>query len=260
MRTLLPALVLLLAIGLAACDDEGGGQTNSETSSSRPTSSTATPADQSFVGSVIQYESEGSGTITAGYLAPNGATIVPAVLLLHQYGGSRAQWAEFAPVLAREGYAVLVPDLDYDSEPAALFSDVRASLDYLKAQQGVDPGHAAIIGASYGANLAYVSSGLYPDLDTAIAISVDSRPDDDALVGKGLTGFTPRSVLFISDEAESPESATLANTVDDPVGVKIHVGQAAHGGKSAHGVELLENELVIPQILEWLALRFAESQ
>jgi dienelactone hydrolase len=246
------------ALAFAACNGDSAGDRNPTTSPGASASPTRT--DHSFVGSVIQYESEGSGTITAGYLAPNGAMSVPAVLLLHQYGGSRAQWAEFAPVLAREGYAVLVPDLDYDSEPAALFSDVRASLDYLKAQQGVDPGHAAIIGASYGANLAYVSSGLYPDLDTAIAISVDSRPDDDALVGKGLTGFKPRSVLFISDEAESPESATLANTVDDPVGVKIHVGQAAHGGKSAHGVELLENELVIPQILEWLALRFAESQ
>jgi len=219
----------------------------------------ATPADHSFFGSVIQYDSEGSGAITAEYLAPDGVTGAPAVLLLHQYGGSREQWAEFAPMLAREGYAVLVPDLDYDSEPAALFSDVRAGLDYLQAQQGVDPDSAAIIGASYGANLAYVSSGLYPDLDTAIAISVDSRPDDAALVGDGIANFKPRSVLFISDEAESPESVTLANTVDDPVGVKIQVGQAAHGGKSAHGVELLENELVIPQILDWLALRFAES-
>jgi len=250
--------MIFAALAFAACNGDSAGDRDPTTSPGA--SASPTQSDHSFVGSVIQYESEGSGTITAGYLAPNGATRVPSVLLLHQYGGSRAQWAEFAPVLAREGYAVLVPDLDYDSEPAALFSDVRASLDYLKAQQGVDPGHAAIIGASYGANLAYVSSGLYPDLDTAIAISVDSRPDDDALVGKGLSGFTPRSVLFISDEAESPESATLANTVDDPVGVKIHVGQAAHGGKSAHGVELLENELVIPQILEWLALRLAESQ
>jgi dienelactone hydrolase len=261
MRILLLTIALLSGVALVACDRDGSGSPDTKTSSTRETSATATPADHSFFGSVIQYESGGSGVITAEYLAPDGVTDAPAVLLLHQYGGSREQWAEFAPLLAREGYAVLVPDLDYaEADAADLFADVRAGLDYLKAQQGVDPGRAAIIGASYGANLAYVSSGLYPDLDTAIAISVDSRPDDEALVGNGLPDFKPRSVLFISDEAESPESTTLANTVDDPVGVKIQVGQAAHGGKSAHGVELLENELVIPQILEWLALRFAQPQ
>lgn len=253
MRTFALAVVLLSAAALAACDS-GDGQ---PPSTSPGASSQVTPADHAFFGSVIQYESEGTGTITAEYLAPDGVTNAPTVLLLHESGGDRAQWTEFAPVLARAGYAVLVPDLDYNYELEALFSDVRASLDYLKMQQGVDPNREAIIGSSFGANLAYVASGLYPDLDTVVALSVDSRPDDDTLVGKNIPNFKARSVLFITDEAESSESTALANDVDDPVGVKILAGQAAHGGKAAHGVELLENELVPPQILEWLAARFA---
>ncbi len=260
MRILIVAVALLSAVALAACDGDGSGGDRGKTSGSREPSPTATPADHSFFGSVIQYESEGSRLITAEYLAPDGVTGVPGVLLLHQFGGSRQQWAEFAPVLAREGYAVLVPDLDYEgSDTAALLADVRAGLDYLMAQERADPERTAIIGASFGANLAYVASGIFADLDTAVSLSPNSRPANAALVGGGMADFQPRSVLFISDEAESPDTTTLANNVDDPVDVKIQVGQAAHGGKSAHGVELLENKLVVPQILEWLAQRLSES-
>lgn len=258
MRPLLPIVALVLLSFTIAC---GGDRNGDDKASGSPYASpTATAADHAFFGSVVQFESEGSGVITAEYLAPDGVTGVPAVLLLHQYGGSREQWAEFAPVLAREGHAVLVPDLDYEgSDTAALLADVRAGLDYLMAQERVDPERTAIIGASIGANLAYVASGIFEDLDTVVSLSPDSRPADEALVGEGMADFKPRSVLFISDEAESPDTTTLANNVDDPVDVKIQVGQAAHGGKAAHGVELLENELVVPQILEWLAQRLSKS-
>jgi len=258
MRPLLLVVALVLVFFTIACG--GDGNANDKTSGGRSASPTATPPDHAFFGSVVQFESEGSGAITAEYLAPDGVTSIPSVLLLHQYGGSREQWAEFAPVLAREGYAVLVPDLDYEgSDTNELLADVRASLDYLMAQERVNPERTAIVGASFGANLAYVASGIFADLDTVVSLSPDSRPADEALVGVGIADFKPRSVLFISDEAESPDTTTLANNVDDPVDVKIQVGQAAHGGKAAHGVELLENELVVPQILEWLAQRFSDS-
>jgi dienelactone hydrolase len=259
MRPILAALVLVTLAFTACGDDDGdGGGTdtpNPTPSVTEPPSPTATPV---VFGTVVQYESAGSGTITAAYLAPEGQTGVPAVVLLHEEGAGRDQWAEFAPALAAAGYAVLAPDFDYANDPETLSTDVSASLDYLDTQPAVDPARHAIIGSSLGANVAYVASGTIPDLTTVITLSVDSRPQDPAMVGDGISVFSPRSVLFIADEAESPESTALANRVTDPVEVKILSGQAAHGGRAAHGIELLDEEIVTTGIMDWLALRFAE--
>jgi hypothetical protein len=250
-------MALAFTLALAACgggdDGDDGGETSSTPSNLSPT---ATPE---VFGTVVQYESEGSGTVTAAYLTPEGLTGVPAVVLLHQEDGGREQWAEFAPTLAAAGYAVLAPSLDYSRDTATLSADVRASLEYLKTQPAVDASRRALIGSAKGANLAYLAAGTIPDLTTSITMSVDSRPDDPMLIGEGVSGFAPRSVQFIADEVESPESTTLANRTADPVQVKIMAGAAAHGGRRAHGVELLENELVTTGIMEWLAAQFAQG-
>jgi dienelactone hydrolase len=255
--SLIAALVLLLAA--TACNgdsDSNGGPTN--TSGAPEDTPTATPADHAFFGSVVQYDNEAMGPITAELLAPEGATGTPGILLLHELGGSRQQWAEFAPMLAGEGYTVLVPDLAYeDHEPAELMTAVRGGIDYLRAQPGVDPARVVVFGSSYGANLAYVASGIYPDLTASVAMSPNSRPDNDALIGNGFPNFAPRSVLLLSDEVESGDTTSLANDVEDPVAVKIYTAQAAHGGRPRHGVELLKEEQVVTDLLGWFQETFA---
>jgi dienelactone hydrolase len=269
MRLLIIA-ALAFALFAAACGgDDNDSATNQDGQDSSP--SPGISSDQPVFGTVVQYPEESGETVTAEYLAPENAPPAAGVLLLHQADGTRQQWAEFAPLLAARGFAVLAPDLDYsgfdgcappnetESDPAcrdrtdALLNDVQDALDYLKQRPEADPERLAVIGADFGANLAFVSAGLQDDVDTAIVISPDSRPADPALVGRSYPEFAPSSVLFISDEQESGDAAVLANATAEPVNVKIAVGQAAHGGRAAHGVELLANEAFVEDMFEWLA-------
>jgi dienelactone hydrolase len=226
-----------------------------------------------FFGAVVQYESEGVDPVFAEFAAPPGADRAPGILLLHQFNGGRSQWADFAPTLVGEGYAVLAPDLDYRGISRCrpdntieglsqqgecrqllddLLRDAKGGIDYLKTRPEVDPETIAVIGASFGANLAFLASGLFNDVDTVVALSPNSNPPTRTLVGEGFDGFAPRSVLFMADEKEGPDSTTLAFGVGPPLDVKIYVAEPAHGGGSAHGVELLKLDETVRDLLAWL--------
>jgi len=221
-------------------------------------------------GDAVEYESEGVDPVRAEFAAPEGAEDVPGVLLVHQFNGDSSQWSDFAPRLVAEGYAVLAPDLDYagisDCRPTDtitgggrqdecrqlvddLLRDVKGGIDYLKTRPEVDPETIAVIGASFGANLAYLASGLFNDVDTAVALSPNSSPPARVLVGEGFEEFAPRSMLFISDEKEGADSTTLAIGVGQPLDVKIYVGGPAHG------VELLKLEEPVKDLFAWLKER-----
>ncbi len=268
MRHLWIASIALAAL-VAACsggsdDGNGGGD--------------STPARHIYFGTAVTYESDG-GEVVAEISKPAGQTDAPGLLLLSEPGGSREDWIAIAPALVSAGYAVLAPELDYgeidqcstdpmfddplpDSEcreiADRLLTDVDASLDYLGNQEGVDGAKLGIVGLGLGGNLGYVETGLRPDV-TAVALSIDSSPPTNALVGDGYEGFKPRSVLFVTDERESGDSTALANFVSDPVRVRLYVGAAAHGGRPAHGLKLFDNEMARAEVFAWLQERLLDS-
>ncbi len=94
--------------------------------------------------------------------------------------------------------------------------------------------------------LAYVASGAFPQLNTAVSMSPNANPSSDALLGRDIPSFSPRSVLFMSDEAEASDAQALADSVAQPVDVRIYERT------TAHGVELLEDPEVKPDIRDWL--------
>ncbi len=119
------------------------------------------------------------GALLAATYYPPIVRPAPAVLLLHQLGGSRADWDTFARKLQTQGYAALAIDLrgfgasakpeDWAKAP----DDVRSAWQVLLARPEVDQANnrTAIVGASIGANLALMVGGSEPRVAAVAALS-----------------------------------------------------------------------------------------
>lgn len=250
---LLAACVLLAALALAACSggDGGGGEPS--------------PAPSGSGGPErVTYQAADGLRIIADFYAPQDGSPAPAVLLLHQFNGSRAQWADLIPDLLAEGYAVLAPDLRSFGESTTIVRDgedadyrlqnlddmlfdVAAAIIYLSTRTEVEADAIGVVGASVGANLAYVASGAFPEVRATVSMSPNANPQGGVLLGSDISGFSPRAVLFMSDETEAADAETLAATVAEPVDLIVYEGEAAHG------VQLLANPRAKPDIRGWLA-------
>ena len=255
-RALVFPAVLLLVAAISACSGGGG-------------SATPTPAADGGAERVT-YQAEDGLRIVADFYPPTEGGPAPAVLLLHQSGGSRGQWADLIPDILDWGYAVLAPDLRSFGESTAIVRDgkeekyklgdlndlaldVAAAIDYLKTRPEVDATGIGVVGASVGGNLAYVASGTFPEVKATVSMSPSGSPEGGALLGKDVSGFKPRAVLFLSDEAEASDAGALAENVADPV--EVHV----YEGKAAHGVELLQDSRARPDIRGWLTVNLRLS-
>jgi len=268
--TIVLSLTAFLATGCGGDDDDGGNDTGDGASpeasagASPDASQAVTPTVAAVdIGVVVEYESEDGVHVVATFAAPEGVENPPVVVLLHQFLGSRSQWRQLIGPLVEAGYAVLAPDLRAFGESTRcrvngrdercaledvddLLKDVPAALSYLKDEQDVDTERMAVIGASLGGNVAYVASGAFPEVDTAVSISPNANTRGGALLGTNVPGFEPRSVLFMADETESTDAETLAENVAAPVEVKVYEGERLHG------VELLKNPQALLDILGWL--------
>src|SRR5207244_2712164 len=128
-----------------------------------------------------------------------------------------------------------------------LLAVVNGGLLYLQSREGIDTSRIGVIGASFGANLAYVAAGTFPEIDAAVALSPNARPVSGGLLGEGIVGFkAPHAILFAADGTEGPDAQTVAAKAEQPVEVKVY-----SPGK-AHGVELLNNPQAAADVLAWL--------
>jgi carboxymethylenebutenolidase len=122
------------------------------------------------------------GTTMNGYLIrPEGEEPRAAILLLQEIFGVNAHIRSVAERLAREGYAVLAPDLFHRIEPdyeagyddigasiklAMQYTgehseaDVRAAADFLAKHPGVKADRIAALGFCMGGKLAFVANGV----------------------------------------------------------------------------------------------------
>jgi dienelactone hydrolase len=181
------------------------------------------------------------------------------ILLIHSFGHSRATWGDLPGTLAQAGYRVLAldlrghgtsPSLEGDPEriltdPALAPHDLRAGLVWLRQAPGADASRLAVIGASVGANLACVASGLGL-VRTTVALS----PHRDR--AHQLAGGVPlhmQSILFMAasgDPDREPFARRLALETKPPKEVRIFRG-------SEHGEALLVGHPeAVGMILDWL--------
>jgi pimeloyl-ACP methyl ester carboxylesterase len=142
-----------------------GGAGGSTAPSAGSSSATGTPAGSAF-GPVRQID---AGVLNVGYVEAGPADGRP-VILLHGFPYDIHSYAEVAPLLAAEGYRVIVPyfrgygsttflsgDTPRDVDQAAFALDVLALMDAL----GI--GRAILAGYDWGSRTADIIAALWPE-------------------------------------------------------------------------------------------------
>ncbi|MGA1775426.1 MAG: alpha/beta hydrolase, partial [Nitriliruptoraceae bacterium] len=152
--------------------------------------------------------------LDAALAVPEGADAdapVPAVVLLHGFGGDRTSLAGRAAELVADGYAVLLPsargsgasggtvtlaDRDREGRDVAALVDVLAAEPAVRLDAPGDP-RVALAGLSYGGGIALVAAGLDPRVDAVVAVATwhdlaDALAPDAAAAGA--TGAGPLQV------------------------------------------------------------------
>lgn len=113
----------------------------------------------------------------------------PVIILLHGYGGDKDDLIEAAEPLAQRGYAAAAIDAQYHGERkeegrnmysadtevtieafAQTVMDVRRLIDHLETREDVDATRIGLVGASMGALLGTIASGVEPRIDVPVLI------------------------------------------------------------------------------------------
>ncbi|SRR6266545_1343577 len=214
----------------------------------------------------VSYQADDGVRIAASWFFPPGETKPPVVILLHEQDGSRAQWNKLIPVLVDKGYAVLAPDLrgfgesdtiirDGREEPYVFANpvdallDVAAALKWLEGRNDVDLGRIGMIGARLGADLAYVSSGGFPAVRAAVAITPTPYAPDDPLLSI-IQDYTAHDVFIMAGSRIAWENGvTLGIRIQDPGG-RRYVDHP-----DLDGTALMAIDDPIEDILDWFKKR-----
>ncbi|MBM4436872.1 MAG: alpha/beta fold hydrolase [Actinobacteria bacterium] len=223
----------------------------------------ALPAGDATTGRVT-YPTRDRVQIVAEFTPPPGPALpYPVVILAHQFGGTRAQWAGLAPALHKAGFGTLIPDLRAHGESVRrlgagaseelytdargalpdLHLDIEAALRWLTAQRNVDPARLGIGGASVGANLAFVAAGAFAAIGRAVAVG-PAFSTSGVLVGANIPDFRPRGIRFLTDRREEPEVRALYGKTEEPRDLKVY-------DMPGHGLALLAHEQPQRDFVEW---------
>jgi dienelactone hydrolase len=206
----------------------------------------------------VTYQSEDGLRLAAGWFPPEGVENPPVVILLHERDGSREQWNDLVGILVDQGYAVLAPDLrgHGQSDPSELANPLEAVLDmdaalrWLDSRDDVDFGRVAVVGARFGAELAYVSTGSFPEIVAAVAMSPSYYKAEDPLIGS-IRDYAAHDVLIMAGSSRNWEEAvTLGIRIQNPGGCR-YVGH-----EDKEGVALLAVDDAIKDIVYWLKEHF----
>jgi len=130
--------------------------------------------------------------ISAAYF-PAAADPAPAVVLIHDIGQSRDEWAAFAAQLQRSGIACLAIDLRGHGESTRkltaqgpervdvhdfaprdfqdMLLDVEAAVDWLDQQPGIDKRRVGLGGSGVGANIALRYAAFNEDVAALLLLS-----------------------------------------------------------------------------------------
>ena len=114
------------------------------------------------------------------------AAPVPAVLVMHGWGGNAAMMAPVVPPLHAAGFAVLLIDARCHgrSDGEAFTSmprfaeDIAAGLAWLRRQPGIDGRRLALLGHSVGAAAALLHASHHHDVRAVVSLSCFAHPQE----------------------------------------------------------------------------------
>jgi len=174
--------------------------------------------------------------------APDGVRIVgtfygasvensPAVLMLHQYGGSRASYKDLARQFQASGIAVLAIDgrgfgesikkadgskvsANQSSEAVnGMKSDVAAAVKFLGEQKNVGKNRVGIVGASYGSSLALLHAADDPEIKAVALLSPGTNYFGVLPTEPAVEKYGAHPVLIVAAE-DDEESAAASRRLD----------------------------------------------
>ncbi len=188
------------------------------------------------------------------------------VLLLHDVGKSRKDFAAFSEKLTQQGFGYLVLDFrghgqsiekgEYtsfakegvDNDFNKMTRDVNAAMDYLKGS-GVPEEQVVFVGAGLGANVAAKAASLWPSV-AGIALLTPVTNYRDVLPIPALRVY--KGYVFIAAAADDKKTfleASVMRNVAFLTAGEDHVVFATAYDKNGH--ELLDR-WVAPELLQWL--------
>ena len=123
-----------------------------------------------------------SGVMRVHLSLPDGAGPFPGIVIIHNQGGIN-DILHLPAELASAGYAAVAPDMYYrdgidcrDPAPtrrarlrdASVITDVNATVDFFKGQQGVDGARLGILGFCMGGRVTYLMAAANPSFKAAV--------------------------------------------------------------------------------------------
>ncbi|MGC8668663.1 MAG: alpha/beta hydrolase [Chthonomonadales bacterium] len=171
-----------------------------------------------------------------GRFYPDGKGL-RAVVLLHQRGGSSADWDDAARKLSTAGLAVLAIDQrgagaslgpqNGADAPWDTTRDIAGAVDWLK-HRGFKPRHVALAGASYGANNCAIYASRTPEVPAVALVSPGANYH--GLQIPEAFGRYPGAVLVLTarDDAITGGGPQLIKRLKPAAELKVYPGDA-HG-------------------------------
>ncbi len=212
--------------------------------------------------STVSFTSIDSVEVSALFSTDDAGESLPVVILLHDLGGNKSDWLNntgtYVALLER-GYATLAIDMRGHGETLLpdgrltlelidleqSFLDVHAALIWLQNQANVDIGRIAVVGSGSGGNIAYICSGVFPELiKTSISLSPGlwgAASLERLVIGAGLESFDPRSMLFMVGEQDQVAvsedrilsykefASFLEEQTAEPKDLRVFTNSADHG-------------------------------
>ncbi len=196
-------------------------------------------------------------TLVGDLTYPSGAGPFPVVILVHEFGQDRHQWDAYRDTFIGDGFAVLAYDTrgfggsalaNVPGAQTAFFgsmpNDLAAILTYLRRQPKVDDAKIYIIGASLGANIAYVAAGSDLGIVKTVLLSPGVNPQLD---GATVADFKPSNIFGLASEADQSALEAVMANVQEPKKTTIVADS------TSHGVALLQSSKVFNTVRQWLA-------
>ena len=248
---------VVLAVGLVAAHRlmiDPVGEAMRMTNVVRVDVNATTPADLGLTYEDVTFPAV-DGTKLSGWYLPsqNGA----AVVLAHGSSSSRSSVLDYADVLGRNGYGVLMfdsrgqgrsdgraMDLGWDGN-----DDLEGAVTFVVAQDGVDPSKVAAVGVSLGGEEAL---GAAADDDRIAAVVADGAMyrrlgdwtphHDDGLAGEIIDGVMFTTADMLTDAAPPIKLADAVRLIAPPVMLiasnaenEIRDGTPVQGRGTRHG-------------------------
>jgi len=192
---------------------------------------------------------------------------LPAVLLIHGFGENRTVWDGFiADDLLKGGFAILnidlrghgestsksgqklVSDRHWLTDPAQFPLDLDSAIKWLKSQSEIDQNRIGVMGADIGADLAYLASGKYEVVRSAVALSANFA--QATALTAGTQNFQPHSILYVAaeaDEGAAEDAKKLEKLTGFPVKVRLFENLSSHGSKLLQDAPQAET-----LVMDWL--------